>query len=84
MDLMSMLTAKAVEEKPKKKEKKAEKTAAKKEDKPKGKKYKYPFESTLQPRKETCHISLRKAQNIQRMRSPRQCCSMDSTSFLAM
>lgn len=30
MDLMSMLTAKAVEEKPKKKEKKAEKTAAKK------------------------------------------------------
>ena len=57
MDLMSMLTAKAVEEKPKKKEKKAEKTAAKKEDKPKRKKYKYPFEIYLAAEKrDVSHI----------------------------
>lgn len=57
MDLMSMLTAKTVEEKPKKKEKKVGKTATKKEDNPVGKKYKYPFEIYLAAEKrDVSHI----------------------------
>lgn len=57
MDLMSMLTAKTVDEKPKKKDKKAEKTVVKKEEKPKGKKYKYPFEIYLAAKKrDVSHI----------------------------
>lgn len=81
MDLMSMLTAKAVEEKPKQKEKKAEKTAAKKRISPKERSTSIRLKSTLQPKKETFHISLKMVQSIQQMKSPRQCCSMDSTSF---